>query len=79
MFCSFHDECELQVDQPLSYSSKLSEPGVLETVNNNKCLVKFYCDLVSAAFLNYKADITPSWDPFSQWKNKDAENELHNI
>ena len=61
MFYPFRDESELKVGQPLSHCSKLSEPGVLEVVNNNKSLVDPYCDLVNAAFLNYRADITPSW------------------
>ena len=35
MFYPFRDECELKVGQPSSYSSKLSEPGILEIVNNS--------------------------------------------
>ena len=35
-----------------------------------------YSDLVNAAFLNYRADVTPSWDLFSQQENEDVENEL---
>ena len=65
MFYLFRDKSELKVGQPSSYSSKLSEPGVLEIVNNNKSLAEPYSDLVNAAFLNYRTDITPSWDPFS--------------
>ena len=79
MFYPFRDECELKVGQPSSYSSKLSEPGVLEIVNNNKSLVEPYSDLVNAAFLNYRADITPSCNPFSQQENEDVENELCEI
>ena len=60
MFYPFRDESELKVGQPSSYSLKLSEPGVLEIENNNKSLVEPYSDLVNAAFLNYRADITPS-------------------
>ena len=79
MFYPFRDECELKVGQPSSYSSKLSEPGVLEIMNNNKSLVELYSNLVNAAFVNYSADITPSWDPFSQQENEDVENELCEI
>ena len=79
MFYPFHDESKLNVGEPLSYSSNLSEPGVLEIVNNNKSLVEPYSDLVNAAFLNYRAEITPSWDPFSQQENEDVENELCDI
>ena len=79
MFYPFRDECELKVGQLSSYSSKLSEPGVLEIANSNKSLVEPYSDLVNATFLNYRADITSSWDPFSQQKNEDVENELCEI
>ena len=70
MFYSFRDKCELKVGQPPSYSLKLSEPGVLEIVINNKILVERYSDLVNAPFLNYRADITLSWDPFHSRKMK---------
>ena len=79
MFYPFRDECELKVGQLSSYSSKLSEPGALEIGNSNKSLVEPYSDLVNATFLNYRADITSSWDPFSQQKNEDVENELCEI
>ena len=79
MFYPFRDECELKVGKPSSYSSKSSEPRVLEIVNKNKSLVEPYSDLVNAAFLNYRADINPSWDPFSQQENEDVENELCEI
>ena len=76
MFCSFRDECELKVGRPSSYSSKLSEPGVIEVINNNKSLVEPHSDLVNDAFLNYRSNISPSWDPFSQQENDNVENEL---
>ena len=38
-------------------------------VNYNKSLVEPYSDLIDAAFLNYRSDIMPSWDPFSQQEN----------
>ena len=79
MFYPFHDESKLKVGEPLSYPSNLSEPGVLEIVNNNKSLVEPYSDLVNAAFLNYRAEITHSWDPFLQQENEDVENELCDI
>ena len=36
MFYPYRDECELNVGQPPSSLSKLSEPGVSEMVNNDK-------------------------------------------
>ena len=76
IFYPLRDECGLKVGKPSSYSSNLNDLGVLGIVNNTKSLVEPYGDLVNAAFLNYRADITPSWDPFSQQENKDVENEL---
>ena len=51
MFYLFRDECELKIGQPSS--SKLSEPGVIEVINNNKGLVEPYSDSVNVAFLIY--------------------------
>ena len=65
LFYPFRDECELKLGQLPSYSSKLNEPGVLDMVNYNKSLVEPYSNLTDAAFLNYRSDIMPSWDPFS--------------
>ena len=79
MFYPFCDKCELKVGKPSPYFSKLCEPGVLEIVNNNRSLVEPYSDLVNAAFLNERAVITPSSDPFSQQENEDVENELREI
>ena len=79
MFNPFRDKCELKVGQPSSYSSKLSEPVVIELINNNKSLVESYSDFVNDAFLNYRSHISPSWDPFSQQENDDVENELSEI
>ena len=73
MFYPFRDESEPKVGQISSYSSKLSQLGVLEIVNNNKRLVESYSDSVNAAFRNFRGDITPSWDPFSQQENEDVE------
>ena len=33
--------------------------------------------MLNAAFLNYRVDITPSWDPSSKQENQRGENELH--
>ena len=73
IFYPFRGKCALKVRHASSYSSKLSETWVLEIVNNNRS------ELVNAAFLIYRADITPRWNPFSQQKNEDAKNEFYNI
>ena len=79
MFYRFCDECELKVGQSSSYSSKLSKPGVIEVTNNNKSLVEPYSDFVYDVFLNYRSNISASWDPFPQQENDDVENELSEI
>ena len=38
-----------------------------------------YSDLVDAALLNYRSDIMPSCDPFSQQENENVQNELYEI
>ena len=76
MFYPFRDKCELKLGRPSSYSSKLSEPRVIEVINSNKSLVEPHSDLVNDAFLNCRSNISPSWDPFSQQENDDVENEL---
>ena len=70
------DEYELKLGQQ-PYSSKLNESRVLDMANYNKSFVETHSDLVDAAFLNYRSDIMPSWDPLSQQKNENIENELH--
>ena len=50
----------------------MSEPEVIEVINNNKSLAESYSD-------NYGSEISPNWDPFSQQENDDVENELSEI
>ena len=57
MFYSFHDECKLKVGESSSYSSKLSEPRLIEVIKNNKSLVEPYSDLVNDVFLNYQTSV----------------------
>ena len=63
------DECELKLGQQ-PYSSKLNEPIVFDMANYNKSFVEPHSDFVDAAFLNYRPDIMPSWDPLLQQKMK---------
>ena len=75
MVYPFCDECELKLGQPPSYSSKLNEPEVHDIISYNKSLVEPYSDLIDAAFLNYRSDIMPSWNPFSQHTHFSAGND----
>ena len=57
MFYPCRDDGELKVGQPQSYTPKLSKPGVLKIINDNKCMVKCYSDLANDVFLSYRVDI----------------------
>ena len=45
MFYPISYECEVKAGQSPSYSSKLSEQGVLDIVNNNKRLFQSFSDV----------------------------------
>ena len=76
MFDPFRIEEQLKGGEPLSYSAKLLEAGIINVVNENKSLVEPFCDMVDEAFLHFRSDLTPSWDPFLQRENDDVNNEL---
>ena len=42
-------------------------------------MVEPYSDIVNDTFLNYRVEISPSWDPFLQQENENAENEFFEI
>ena len=76
MFYHFRNKCKLKRGRPPSHCSKLNESGVLNVVNTNKGLVEPFSHLVDAAFVQFRADLTPNCDPFSQQENDKAEQEL---
>ena len=53
MFYPFRDEGELNATVSGTYSEKLSEPGILDTVNRNKRQCEPYGDIVDEAFVNF--------------------------
>ena len=76
MFYPFRSEEQLKARELLSYSAKLLEAEVINVVNENKSLVEPFSDIVDEAFLHFRSDLTPSWDPFLQQENGDVNNEL---
>ena len=57
MYYPFRDEKELLIGNPPSYVSKLSEPGVIEVVNQNYYLIEPFATIVDDAFLRIIWDI----------------------
>ena len=51
MYYPFRDEKELLGGNPPTYASKLSEPGVIDLVNQNYSLVEPFATIVDNAFL----------------------------
>ena len=72
MFYPFPSEEQLKAGEPLSYSAKLLEAGVINVINDSKSLVEQFSDMVDKAFFSR---FFPSWDPFLQEENYDVNNE----
>ena len=62
--------------EPLSYSAKLLEAGVINVINKNKSLAEPFSDMVDEAFLHFRSDLTPCLDPFLHQENDDVNNKL---
>ena len=62
--------------EPLSYSTKLLEAGVINVINKNKSLAEPFSDMVDEAFLHFRSDLTPCLDSFFHQENDDVNNEL---
>ena len=60
MYYPFRSEAQL-LDG--TYVEKLSQPGVLDIINENKQKIEPYGDLVDEAFKNYRADLDTNLDP----------------
>ena len=52
MFYLFHIEEEHKAGEPLSYSVKLLEAGVIDVINENKSLVEPFSDIVEKVFFS---------------------------
>ena len=75
MFYPFRSEEQLKTEEPLSYSAKLREAGVINVIDENKRLAEPFTDMVDEAFFHFRGDLTPNLDPFLQQEN-DVNNEL---
>ena len=66
------DEKELLSDNPPTYASKLSEPGVIGLVNQNYSLVEPFATILDHAFLRLSFDINNIMDPHGQQENDEV-------
>ena len=57
MYYSFRDEKELLSGNPSTYASKLSEPGVIDLVNQNYSLVEPFATIIDNVFLRLSSAI----------------------
>ena len=73
MYYPFRSEAELLQN---TYLEKISQPGVLDIINENKLKIKPYDELVNEAFRNYRADLDTNLDAFAQQENEEVEEEL---
>ena len=73
MYYPFRAESELLENTCLE---KLSKPGVLDIVNENKHRIEPFDDLVNEAFRNYRAELNTNLDAFAQQENEEVEDFL---
>ena len=75
MYYPFRDEKEILSGNPPTCASKLSEPGVIDLVNQKYSLVKPFATIVDNAFLRLSSDINVM-DPYSQQENDEVDDYL---
>ena len=76
MYYPFRDEKELLSGNPPTYASKLSEPGVIDLVNQNYSLVEPFATIADNAFLRLSSDIDNIMDPYGQQENDEVNDYL---
>ena len=75
LFFPFRKESELNNSPTRTYTEKLSLPGVLEIVNENKRLCEPYADEVDEAFIQFSNN-PRGLDPEAEQENDDIEEEV---
>ena len=76
MYYPFRDQKELLSGNPPTYACKLSEPGVIDLVNQNYSLVESFATIADNAFLRLSSDIDNIVDPYSQQENDEVNDYL---
>ena len=69
IYYPFRDEKELLSRNRPTYVSKFSEPGAIEVVNQNHCLVEPFATTIDDSFLRISCDIDSNMDPYGQQEN----------
>ena len=72
MYNPFRDKKELLSGNPSAYVSKLSEPGVIEVVNQNYSLVEPFAAIIDDAFLRISCDIDSNMEAYDQQENDEV-------
>ena len=72
IYYPFRDEKVLLSENPPMYVSKLSEPGVIEVVNQNYSLFEIFANTVDDAFLRISYDIDSNMGPYGQQGNDEV-------
>ena len=75
MFFPFRKESELNNMPSKTYTEKLSFPGVLQIVNENKRICEPYADAVDEAFIQFSNN-PRGLDPEAEQENDDIEEEI---
>ena len=76
MYYPFRGEKELRSGNPPTYASKLSEPGVIDLVNQNYSLVEPFATIVDNTFLRLSSDTDDIADPHGQQENEEVNDYL---
>ena len=76
MYYPFRDQKELLSGNPPTYACKLSEPGVIDLVNQNYSLVEPFATIADNAFLRLSSDIDNIMDPYGQQENDEVNDYL---
>ena len=72
MYYPFRDEKTLLSENPPTYVSKLSEPGVIEVVNQNYSLGEPFPTFVDDTFQRISCDTDSIMDPYGQQENDEV-------
>ena len=74
---NFRDEKELLSGNPPTFASKLSEPAVIDLVNQSYSLVEPFATIADNAFLRLSSDIDSIMDSYSQQENDEVNDYLN--
>ena len=78
LFFPFRDENELKLGDPPSYANKLSQPCVIDIVNEKKASIEPYAELIDDALAQYNFDSSFfNTDPFAEQENDETLSHLH--